>query len=138
MLIIALGDKTFKVKSGAILKVFSMPTRNAKFLKWAVGIFRKAEANMAYGIVHFFPGGTKEQYEASLAAVHPSRAPYPRASHVYHLAGPFSRRLDDHCCPGVEGELGTAHSYASPEAECEGGSTTPPQEQAFEIYNLQP
>jgi hypothetical protein len=27
---------------------------------------------MAYGIVHHFPGGTKEQYEASIAAVHPS------------------------------------------------------------------
>ena len=27
---------------------------------------------MAYGIVHFFAGGTKEQYDASLAAVHPS------------------------------------------------------------------
>ena len=24
---------------------------------------------MAYGVVHFFPGGTKEQYEASIAAV---------------------------------------------------------------------
>jgi len=26
---------------------------------------------MAYGIVHKFAGGTKEQYEASVAAVHP-------------------------------------------------------------------
>ncbi|MFK4297303.1 hypothetical protein ABH924_002453 [Arthrobacter sp. GAS37] len=24
-----------------------------------------------YGVVHFFPGGTKDQYEASIAAVHP-------------------------------------------------------------------
>jgi len=24
---------------------------------------------MAYAIIHFFPGGTKEQYEASIAAV---------------------------------------------------------------------
>ena len=27
---------------------------------------------MAYGIVHFFAGGTKDQYGASLAAVHPA------------------------------------------------------------------
>jgi len=26
---------------------------------------------MAYGVVHKFAGGTKEQYEASIAAVHP-------------------------------------------------------------------
>ncbi len=26
---------------------------------------------MAYAVVHKFKGGTKEQYEASLAAVHP-------------------------------------------------------------------
>jgi len=25
-----------------------------------------------YGIVHFFPGGTREQYEALIAAVHPA------------------------------------------------------------------
>ena len=27
---------------------------------------------MAYGVVHRFTGGTKEQYEASLAVVHPN------------------------------------------------------------------
>ena len=27
---------------------------------------------MAYGVVHQFKGGTKEQYEASIAAVHPA------------------------------------------------------------------
>ena len=26
---------------------------------------------MAYGIVHYFPGGNQAQYEASIAAVHP-------------------------------------------------------------------
>ena len=32
---------------------------------------------MAYGIVHVFPGGTKEQYDASIAAVHPSDGSLP-------------------------------------------------------------
>jgi hypothetical protein len=42
---------------------------------------------MAYGIVHTFPDGTKEQYEASLAAVHPSDGSLP-AGQVFHAAGP--------------------------------------------------
>jgi hypothetical protein len=32
---------------------------------------------MAYGIVHQFPGGTEEQYQAALAAVHPSDGSLP-------------------------------------------------------------
>ena len=42
---------------------------------------------MAYGIVHHFPGGTEEQYEASLAAVHPSRDGLPDGQ-TFHAAGP--------------------------------------------------
>ena len=41
---------------------------------------------MAYGIVHHFPGGTKEQYEASLAAVHPGPDRLPEGQ-VFHAAG---------------------------------------------------
>ena len=37
----------------------------------------REEVTLAYGIVHHFPGGTKEQYEASIAAVHPSRDRLP-------------------------------------------------------------
>ena len=43
---------------------------------------------MPYGIVHHFPGGTKEQYEASIAAVHPSRDKLPEGQI-------FSRCLND-------------------------------------------
>ena len=42
---------------------------------------------MAYAIVHHFPGGTKEQYEATLAAVHPSKAGLPPGQ-TFHAAGP--------------------------------------------------
>ena len=45
------------------------------------------ERIMAYGIVHHFPGGTKEQYEASLGAVHPSRDKLPKGQ-IFHAAGP--------------------------------------------------
>lgn len=41
---------------------------------------------MAYGVVHRFKGGTKEQYEASIAAVHPADGSLP-AGQLYHAAG---------------------------------------------------
>jgi hypothetical protein len=41
---------------------------------------------MAYGVVHQFPGGTKEQYEASIAAVHPSGGGLPQGQ-IFHAAG---------------------------------------------------
>ena len=41
---------------------------------------------MALGIIHFFPGGTREQYEASIAAVHPSNGGLP-AGQSFHAAG---------------------------------------------------
>ena len=47
---------------------------------------------MAYAIMHFFPGGTKEQYEASIAAVHPSRSSLPEGQ-IFHVARPSNRRM---------------------------------------------
>ncbi len=41
---------------------------------------------MAFGIIHFFPGGTKANYEAVLSAVHPSPTTLP-AGQLYHAAG---------------------------------------------------
>ena len=95
---------------------------------------------MAYGIVHFFPGGTKEQYETSLRAVHPDRSSLP-AGQIYHAAGPsaggwtiiaihdskasWERFRDDVLMPRLKGGI-------------KGGFAGPPQEQVFETYNLQP
>lgn len=42
---------------------------------------------MAYGVVHHFPGGTKENYEASIAAVHPAGGGLPDGQ-LFHAAGP--------------------------------------------------
>jgi hypothetical protein len=42
---------------------------------------------VAYGIVHYFPGGTKEQYEASIGTVHPSDGSLPEGQ-FFHVAGP--------------------------------------------------
>ena len=93
---------------------------------------------MAYGIVHHFPGGTKEQYEASIAAVHPSRDSLPQGQ-IFHAAGAsaggwtivaihdskesWERFRDDILMPrmqqGIKGGFGAA-----------------PQETAFEVHNL--
>jgi hypothetical protein len=32
---------------------------------------------MAYVVIHHFPGGAKEQYEAGIAASHPGGGKYP-------------------------------------------------------------
>ena len=42
---------------------------------------------MAYGVVHQFAGGTKEQYEASIGAVHQSDGSLPEGQSL-HAAGP--------------------------------------------------
>ncbi|MGA7179753.1 MAG: hypothetical protein WBX11_09235 [Thiobacillaceae bacterium] len=95
---------------------------------------------MKYGIVHFFPGGTREQYEASLAAVHPSRDTLPKGQ-IFHAAGPsaggwtvvaihdsqesWERFRDDILMPRMQQGI-------------KGGFATPPQETAFSVHQLQP
>ena len=59
---------------------------------------------MAYAVIHHFPGGTRAQYEAVLAAVHPAGG-LP-VGQTYHAAGPSAGRLDDHRHPRLCGELG--------------------------------
>jgi hypothetical protein len=55
---------------------------------------------MTYGVVHHFKGATKEQYEASIAAVHPCRSPcastcnqvYAKAALNLPMTGPVVPR----------------------------------------------
>ncbi len=92
---------------------------------------------MAYGVVHEFAAGTKEQYEASLAAVHPGDGSLPDGQ-VFHAAGPsadgwtiiaihdsresWERFRDDVLMPKMT-------------AGIEGGFTAPPRETTFEVYS---
>lgn len=39
-----------------------------------------------FAIVHHFPGGTKKQYDASIAAVHPGKKKLPKGQ-IFHAAG---------------------------------------------------
>ena len=93
---------------------------------------------MAYAVVHFFPGGTKQQYDASLAAVHPGKDRLPPGQ-IFHAAGPSSggwtivaihdsrqswERFRD-------GPLIPRLQHGVP-----GGFAGPPQESTFEVDTL--
>ena len=94
---------------------------------------------MAYAIVHHFPGGTKEQYEASLAAVHPDRKTLPKGQ-IYHAAGPSEGGwtvVAVHDTKANWESFRDAVLMPKLKAGVAGGFTTPPQETAFEVYNLQ-
>jgi hypothetical protein len=95
---------------------------------------------MKYGIIHQFPGGTKEQYEKTLAAVHTGGGPLPQGQ-LFHAAGPsangwtvvavhdskesWERFRDGILLPRLKQGIS-------------GGFTAPPQESAFEVANLLP
>jgi hypothetical protein len=95
---------------------------------------------MAYGIVHHFPGGTKEQYEATVAVVHPGAGQLPPGQ-MFHAAGPsaggwtimavhesqegWERFRDDILIPRMQQGIA-------------GGFETPPQETAIDIDTLLP
>ncbi len=94
---------------------------------------------MAYAVVHKFKGGTKEQYEASLGAVHP-KGGLPQGQ-IYHTAG-----------PSVDGYWTIVAVHETKESwerfrdtilmpklkeGVKGGFTAPPEETTFEVYNMQ-
>jgi len=90
---------------------------------------------MAYAIVHTFAGGTKEQYEAAVAGVHPADGSLPDGQ-SFHIAGPsaggwtivavhesqesWERFRDDVLMPRFEQGI-------------PGGFTSPPAETAFPV-----
>lgn len=94
---------------------------------------------MAFGIVHFFPGGTKENYEKSVAAVHPPNG-LPDGQ-IFHAAG---------ASPGGWTIMAVHESKASWEAfrdgtlmprmqqGIEGGFSSPPEETEIDIVTVQP
>lgn len=93
---------------------------------------------MNYGITHFFPGATKENYEASIAAVHPAKGVLPKGQ-IFHAAGPavggwqivvihdskesWEKFRDEVLLPTMGKGI-------------KGGFPTPPTETAFSIYNM--
>jgi hypothetical protein len=92
---------------------------------------------MAYGVVHFFAGGTREQYEASIAAVHPANG-LPEGQ-TFHAAG---------ASPGGWTIIAVHDSKESWERfrdgtlmprmqqGIEGGFTAPPEETPVDLYTV--
>ena len=95
---------------------------------------------MAFGVVHHFAGGTKEQYEASIAAVHPGTDKLPDGQ-IFHAAGSsaggwtimavheskesWERFRDQTLLPRLQ-------------AGIDGGFAGPPQETEIDIDTLMP
>ena len=93
---------------------------------------------MAYGVIHHFPGGTREQYEASIAAVHPGKNSLPTGQ-IFHAAGAsdggwtivavhdskesWERFRDGILMPRMQQGI-------------KGGFTRPPQETVFDVHAL--
>jgi hypothetical protein len=94
---------------------------------------------MAYTVIHKFKGGTKEQYEASLAAVHPKGGGLPEGQ-IYHIGGPTA---DGYWTVVVVHESRESwerfrDTILMPKLKegVKGGFTAQPEETAFEVYNL--
>ncbi|NNF52995.1 MAG: hypothetical protein HKN03_00990 [Acidimicrobiales bacterium] len=93
---------------------------------------------MAFGITHFFSGGTASQYEATLAAVHPSRDELPEGQ-LFHAAGPVEGGWLI-CAVHDSKESWEAFRdntlMPNMQAGIEGGLEGPPQETAFEVHHM--
>ena len=95
---------------------------------------------MKYAIVHHFPGGTKEQYDAVLKAVHVSTDQLPEGQ-IFHAAG---QSADGWTVIAVHDSKESWEQFRDnilmPRMKqgISGGFTTPPQETTFEVHNLVP
>ena len=95
---------------------------------------------MPFGIIHHFPGGTKEQYEASIGAVHPSRDQLPDGQ-LFHAAGPVEGGWT---IVAVHESKASWESFRDTtlmpalQAGVPGGFTSPPEQTEIDVYNMQP
>jgi hypothetical protein len=91
---------------------------------------------MAYLLTHFWPGGTEEQYRATIAEVHPAGG-LPEGQ-LYHAAGPTEGGI---LVAAVWDSKERSDSFVSetlmPKMPIEGGLEGPPEERGGEVVNLQ-
>ena len=96
------------------------------------------KTKVPYGIIHFFPGGTKKQYEASIAAVHPGPDSLPKGQ-LFHVAGPSKDGWTIVAVHDSEASWATFRDdILMPRMQqgIKGGFKTPPQQTPFKVYNL--
>lgn len=95
---------------------------------------------MAYGIIHHFPGGTKENYKASLAAVHPSDGSLPEGQ-VFHAAGPSEGGwtiIAVHESKESWEKFRDGILMPKMQEGIDGGFPTPPEETAIDLDTVMP
>jgi hypothetical protein len=95
---------------------------------------------VSYGIIHFFAGGTKAQYDAVLQAVHPGKFELPEGQ-LFHVAGPSEggwtvMAIHDTEESWLKFRDGTLMPLM--QQGVEGGFTSPPTETGFEVYRQVP
>jgi hypothetical protein len=94
---------------------------------------------MAYGIVHHFPGGTEQQYRATVAVVHPSDGGLPEGQ-LFHAAGATD---DGWLIIAIHDSKVSWETFRDntllPKMQegIEGGMAGPPSETAFEVAEQQ-
>ena len=94
---------------------------------------------MAYGVIHKFAGGTKDQYEAAIAAVHPADGSLPKGQ-LYHVAGPSADGwtiVAVHDSQESWEEFRDGILMPKMSAGIEGSFAAPPEESTFEVANEQ-
>jgi hypothetical protein len=95
---------------------------------------------MAYGVVHFFPGGTQSQYEASVGAIHPSDGGLPEGQ-TFHAAGPSEGGwtiVAVHESKESWEDFRDNRLLPRMQAGIEGGFATPPEETGIDFYTVLP
>jgi hypothetical protein len=94
---------------------------------------------MACAVVHHFPGGTREQYDASLAAVHPTDGSLPDGQ-ILHAEGASDGGwtiVAVHDSQESWERLRDATLLPKLQAGISGGFQSPAQETTFAVDNLQ-
>lgn len=93
---------------------------------------------MTYGVIHHFPGGTQENYQASIAAVHPTDG-LP-AGQIFHAAGPSA---DGWTIVAIHESQQSWETFRDGilmprmAAGIPGGFPTPPAESVFDVNSLE-
>jgi hypothetical protein len=93
-----------------------------------------------YAVVHFFPGGTRDQYQASIAAVHPGEGLLPDGQ-VFHAAGPSAggwRIMAVHDSKESWENFRDNTLLPRMQQGIEGGFATPPEETTIDVFNILP
>jgi hypothetical protein len=95
---------------------------------------------MAFAVIHHFPGGTKEQYDATLAAAHGGSDVLPDGQ-IFHAAGASG---DGWTLVAVHDTKASWERFRDQtllprlKAGVPGGFTTPPEESEVDVYKLLP